>query len=188
MSYVALDLSIRSTGWAMWGRGQSLPAHGTWALGSIEHVGRAFVRLHKNLLDLHTLDPIECVVFEEAIPAHQLHGNSNAQTIFGAAGLAAHAMSFCEAVGSRYRAVNIAAWRKHFIGSMKRGTKTADLKYMAMQRCRELGFDPAKHDAAEALGILDYELSCEGILPPWRQENILQREMLASTDGRRASA
>jgi hypothetical protein len=41
-----------------------------------------------NLLDLNRLETIDCLVFEEAIPAHQLHGNSNADTIFGAAGLA----------------------------------------------------------------------------------------------------
>lgn len=168
----------------MWGRGQSLPAHGTWALGDMEHVGRAFVRLHKNLLDLHRLEPIECLVFEEAIPAHQLHGHSNAQTIFAAAGLAAHAMSFAEAIGCRYRAVNIAAWRRHFIGKMPRGTKSPDLKHMAMQRCRELGFDPTKHDAAEALGLLDYQLSIEGVLAPWRQAHVLEREMVPATERR----
>jgi hypothetical protein len=167
----------------MWSRGQSLPAHGSWALGSAEHVGRAFVRLHKNLIDLHTLDQIELLVFEEAIPAHQLHGNSNAQTIFGAAGLAAHAMSFAEAIGCRYRSVNIAAWRRHFIGSMPRGTKSPDLKHMAMQRCRELGFDPNKHDAAEALGLLDYALSIDGIIAPWRN-GVLERQMLPATERR----
>src|SRR5881628_3673596 len=126
---VALDLSIRSTGWAGWSKGQETPAHGTWELAhSIDYAARAFVRLHRNLLDLHRLEPIETLVFEEAIPAHQLHGNSNADTIFGAAGLAAHAMSFAEAIGCRWRSVPIAAWRRHWIGKMPRGTKSPDLK------------------------------------------------------------
>jgi hypothetical protein len=51
---------------------------------------------------------------------------------------------------------------------MPRGTKSADYKHLAMSRCRELGFDVIKHDAAEACGLLDYELSVEGIIPPWR--------------------
>jgi hypothetical protein len=181
ITVLALDLSVKSTGFACWSEGQ-LPAHGTWALGDQAHMGRAFVRLHRHLLDLHTLDPIECLTFEEAIPGYQLHGSSSAQTIFGAAGLAAHAMSFSEAVGCRWREVNITVWRKHFIGSMKRGTKTPNLKHMAMQRCRELGFDPAKHDAAEACGLLDYQLSIDGIIAPWRNQHILEREMRPSTE------
>jgi hypothetical protein len=189
VSYVALDLSLRSCGWAMWGRGQSLPAHGTWALGDLEHAGRAFVRLHANLLDLHKLDPIKALTFEEAIPAFALHGNSNAGTIFGAAGLAAHAMSFAEAIGCSYRAVNIAAWRRHFIGSMPRGTKTPDLKHMALKRCRELGIEVIKHDEAEAVGLLDYALSIAGIIPPWREAGgFFEREMRPATDGKAVRA
>ena len=87
-------------------------------------------------------------------------------------------MSFGEACGIRWRPVNIAAWRRHFIGSMPRATKSIDLKHLAMQRCRELGFNPAKHDAAEAIGQLDYQLSIEGIVPPWRQANVLQEQLM----------
>lgn len=184
MSLVALDLSIRSCGWAMWSRGQERPAFGTWELAPhADFASRAFVRLHKNLLDLHTIDPIEEMVFEEAIPAFKLQGHSSAATIFGAAGLAAHAMSFAEAVGCRWRSVSIVAWRKHFLGSMPRGTKTPDLKAMAMRRCRELNFDVQKHDAAEACGLLDFAISVAGIIAPWR-ENFLEREMTPATDGK----
>lgn len=188
MSYVALDLSVRSTGWAMWSKGQALPACGTWELAPhIDYVARAFCRLHKHLLDLNKLEAIEELVFEEAIPAHMLHGRTNAATVEAAAGLAAHAMSFGEAIGIRWRSVPIAAWRRHFIGSMPRGTKSPDLKAMAMKRCRELGFDAIKHDAAEACGLLDYQLSVAGILPPWRADNVLQRQLRPATDGARSA-
>jgi hypothetical protein len=185
VSYVALDLSIRSCGWAMWSPGQERPACGTWELASdVSWAARAFCRLHRNLLDLHKLEPIEALTFEEAVPAHKLQGFTNAVTLAAAAGLAAHAMSFAEALGIQWRSANIAAWRRHFIGKMPRGTKTPDLKHMAMQRCRELGFDVQKHDAAEAAGLLDYQLSLEGIIPPWRAEHVLQREMIPATERR----
>jgi hypothetical protein len=177
VSYVALDLSVRSTGWAMWSAGQPLPTYGTWELaGDLDHLARAYVRLHRNLFELHRLDAIESLVFEEAIPGHMLRGQTSAITLQAAAGLAAHAMSFCEALGIRWRPVSIAAWRRHYIGSVPRGTKTPDFKHLSMTRCRELGFNPAKHDAAEACGLLDYQLSTEGVLPPWR--NALQTELL----------
>lgn len=50
---------------------------------------------------------------------------------------------------------------------MPRGTKTPDLKAMAMRRCRELGFRVNKHDEAEAIGLLDYQLSLDGANRPW---------------------
>ena len=186
MSYVALDLSVRSTGWAMWSAGQTLPAYGTWELaGDMDHLARAYVRLHRNLLELHQIDAIDSLVFEEPIPGHMLRGQTSAITLQAAAGLAAHVMSFCEALGIRWRPVSIAAWRRHFLGSMPRGTKTPELKHLSMTRCRELGFNPAKHDAAEACGLLDYHLSTEGILPDWR--HALQRELLPASDEKAAA-
>lgn len=178
MSFVALDLSIRSTGWAAWTAGQALPSYGIWNLAShIDHSPKAFVRLHQSLLELHKQDPIESLVFEEPIPPGQLQGHTNIETIVGAVGLATHAMSFAEALGIRKRAIPITAWRRNFFGSIPRGTKSADLKHMAMTKCRELGFEPSKHDAAEALGILDYQLLVEGVLAPWRKTHVLERDL-----------
>lgn len=177
MSFVALDLSLRSTGWAMWSRDQALPACGTWELApSVDWAARAFVRLHKHLIDLNQLDKIEALVFEEPVPTHMLRAQTNAATEAAKFGLVAHAMSFSEAFGIRWRPINIAAWRRHFLGRMPRGTKRDQLKAMAMRRARELGFEPLKHDAAEACGILDYQLSMEGILPPWRADFKLESE------------
>jgi hypothetical protein len=187
VNFLALDLSIRSTGFAMWKEGMALPVSGTWELASsVDWAARAFVRLHRNLMDLHRVEPIDDIVFEEAIPPFALHGNTNAKTLAAAAGLAAHVESFAEACGIRRRAVNLASWRRHFIGKMPRGTKTPDLKHMAMTRCRELGFDVQKHDAAEACGLLDYQISVAGIIAPWRQ-GVLERQLLPATDGRAAA-
>lgn len=171
----------------MWSPGQERPAHGTWELAPhIDYAGRAFVRLHKSLLDLHRLEAIDCLVFEEAIPPHQLHGNSNADTIAAAAGLAAHAMSFAEAIGCRWRSVPIVAWRRHWIGKMPRGIKSPDLKHFAMRRCRELGFEIQKHDEADAIGLLDYQLTVDGITPPWRDQFLLAEEFVPGPKRRRA--
>ena len=185
-TFLALDLSVRSTGFAIWSTGQAKPASGTWALAdSVDYAARAYVRLHRQLLDLHRVSPIDEAVFEEAIPGAALHGHTNVKTLAAAAGLAAHVESFAEACGIRYRAVNLSSWRRHFIGKMPRGTKSPDLKAIAMRRCRDLGFDVNRHDAAEACGLLDYQVSVAGIIAPWRAD-VLEREMLPATDGARA--
>lgn len=187
MSWVALDLSIRSTGWAMWSRGQERPAHGTWELAPhIDYAARAYVRLHRSLMGLHRLEPIETLVFEEAIPPFMLHGQTNADTVAAAAGLAAHAMSFAEAIGCRWRPVGIAAWRRHWIGKLPRGTKTPDLKAMAMRRCRDIGWEVLKHDEAEACGLLDYQLSLDGIVRPWADQLTFAPQYAPTPKRRRA--
>lgn len=183
-TFLALDLSVKSAGFAIWSEGQAKPACGTWELApSVDWAARAYVRLHRNLLDLHRLSPIDHLAFEEPIPPAKLKGFTNIDTLASAAGLAAHAMSFSEALGITWRSVNLASWRRHFLGKLPRGTKTPDLKAMAMRRCRELGFDVQKHDAAEACGLLDYHLSIEGIVPPWRATFVLEREYAPATDG-----
>jgi hypothetical protein len=85
-------------------------------------------------------------------------------------------------------AVNVATWRRHFIGPMPRGTKSPDLKAMTMKRARELGFSPVGYDEADAIGILDHQLHLDGITPPWRMANVLQRQLHPATDGKRAMA
>ncbi len=178
ITVLALDLSVKSTGFAFWCDGMAKPASGTWELaGGVTHAPKAFVRLHRHLRDLNDAAPLDLIVFEDALPASRLHGHTNIDTLKAAAGLAAHVQSFAEAMGIRHRCVNLTTWRKHFIGSMPRGTKTADFKHLAMTRCRELGFDVIKHDAAEACGLLDYELSVEGVLPPWRNERVLTEQL-----------
>ena len=188
-TWLALDLSLKSTGFAFWNGESELPVSGHWALApDMSWRGRGYVRLHKNMMDLHKASKIDVIIYEEPLSQASVQGNSSLITIQTLAGLAAHVESFAEAIGARHRSVNMATWRKHFIGSMKRGTKTPDLKAMALRRCRDLGMEPNGHDEAEALGILDYELSTNGVIAPWRAGNVLQRQLQPVTDGRGASA
>jgi hypothetical protein len=172
----ALDLSKVSTGWAAWGPDDTRVAHGHWVLGS-EYTsrGRVFQKLHLNLLDLHTVGPIDALFYEEGINMFPGAVPTNAESVKLAAGLAAHVESFGEAIGARHvRAVPMATWRRHFLGKMPRGTKKGDLKSMAMERSQQLGFKPQKHDEAEAIGILDYACETLGLKPYWNANEVLR--------------
>jgi hypothetical protein len=182
--FIGLDLSIRSTGFASWSPDHERPVSGTWELAAgLEWTSRAYCRLQRNLMGLHRVEPITDILYEDSLPAERLHGHTNRETLKAAVGLTEHVESFAEAIGAKVRYTNQSTWRRHFLGAMKRGTKTPDLKRMAMERCRELGFEPTKHDEAEALGILDYEISLAGITPPWRMQHVLTEQLVGG--GRR---
>lgn len=176
---LALDLSKRSTGWALWSPEMSKPVSGTWSLGSeLTSAGRSFLRLHQCMNDLYQIHPFEIVIYEEPLNLGPGAGVTNKDTIFALMGLAAHVDSYCEAKGVRkVRSVNQSSWRRHFIGSMKRGTKTKQLKEYAMERCAQLGMTPQKHDEAEAIGVLDYMCEMERIMPPWRSQEVLRQPL-----------
>jgi hypothetical protein len=174
VSHLALDLSKRSCGWALFTEGDAMPLYGHWVLGSEYSTrGQPFVNLHVKMNELHGLYAFETVTYEKPLNLGMGSAATNEETLFTLLGLAAHVESFCAA--KRIRRVNEihqATWRKHFLGRMPRGKKSADLKAMAMERCRQLGFAPATHDAAEAIGILEYQLNNLGITTPWQDRAV----------------
>lgn len=176
MRVLGLDPSKRAMGWALWAPGEQI-ASGVWELGSeLTSRGTVFARVHEKIMELHQLGRIEAVFYEDLVnivPGSPVPTNKD--SILLAAGIAAHIESFGEAMGFRIvRAVHQATWRRHFIGKMPRGTKSVDLKAMAMERCRQLGFRPTKHDQAEAIGILDYACDALNLSPPWCADEVLR--------------
>lgn len=178
VSFLALDLSKTSAGWAQWLPGWDKPIYGSFRLGSeYTTIGGTCAALHRELTAIHRLTPVEWGFIEKPLTAAQLHGNTNADALFILAGIAAHAHSFAYAKGwsgQRVIEVNIATWRRHFIGPMKRGTKSKALKDYTGQRCRQLGWSPRNDDEADALGILDYALHSRSITPPWAANEVLR--------------
>lgn len=178
MSFLALDLSKRRTGWAQYRVGWEKPIYGSFQLGSeYTTIGGTCAALHRELSAIHKLTPVEWCWIEKPLTAAQIKGNTNAEVLFTLAAIAAHAHSFAYAMGwagQGCREVNIASWRRHFIGSQKRGTKRVTLKELTIERCRHFGWSPRGDDEADALGILDYALHSRSITPPWRQNETLQ--------------
>jgi hypothetical protein len=177
MRVLALDLSKTSTGWATCAPGDRIPASGYAVLGSEwSSRGRVFAKLHMVLTELRQVHGhFDAIFYEEPLPAAALQGFTNIETLRLAAGLAAHTESWAEAMGVRVvREANMASWRRHFIGKMPRATKTAQLKDKAMERCRELGFRPRRHDEAEAIGILSYACDALDLSPEWDRAGSLQ--------------
>ncbi|PTR06418.1 MULTISPECIES: hypothetical protein [unclassified Novosphingobium] len=193
MTILALDLSKRGTGWAVWIEGTDAPRYGSWVLGSeFTTRGQTYAKLHANLLDLRALCRFEHLYFEEPISPAQLSGHTNIDTLRVLSGLAAHAESFAHAMGLRTaQAINVSSWRGDFIGRIaasdaRKRAKAANrsasdsLKALTIERCRHLGFKPRTNDEADALGLLDYACGLRGLTPPWRQNEVL-RPMLTGS-------
>jgi hypothetical protein len=178
LSFLALDLSKTSAGWAQFKDGWDRPIYGSFRLGSeYTTIGGTCAALHRELAAIHKLTPVEWGFIEKPLTAAQLQGNTNADSLFILAAIAAHAHSFAYAkswAGQRVIEVNIATWRKHFFGSQPRGTKSKTLKQLAWDRCVQLGWRPKNDDEADALGILDYALHTRSITPPWAQNEVLR--------------
>jgi hypothetical protein len=176
MRILALDLSKASAGYAVWEQGSQTVLSGCWELGSaFTSKGQTFRKLYRNLTDLHQIGKISAVFYEKPLNLGPGSGNTNQNVIDLLIGLAMHVESWSDAVGVKIvRDVHQASWRKHFLGSMKRGTKSKDLKDYAMERCQQYGFAPQRHDQAEAIGILSYAAMSLGIKPYWEENEVLR--------------
>lgn len=186
MRVLALDLSVSSTGWALFSAGDLAPTSGIWKLADgIDFADRAFVRLSKNVMDLHKVMGLTHVAFEEPLPPGKLQGGqTNVQTLETQVGLAAQIMRFGAARGVNWSKTSPDRWRKHFLRQTRnpkaivdergRKIKQPSLKDIAVARCRELGWNPKKHDAAEACGLLDYTLWRLGADRPWEVQGALE--------------
>ena len=174
MTILSLDLSKRSTGWAWWTPESAAPRMGHWQLGSeLTSDGRTCIKLHQMLADLHKVCPFERLYFEKPLTQMERGGNSSAANDIQIK-LVAHAESFAEAYGLRtVLGVNLASWRKHFVGSMPRGTKRKQWKDFCIERCRQYGWAPRNDDEADAAGLLDYAIELNGLTPPWRVGEVL---------------
>jgi hypothetical protein len=198
---LALDLSKSRTGWAVLRDGAARAEFGHWRLGS-EYTsnGGVFAKLHEHMADVHQVCPFDRIYFEAPITPAHLQGYTTIQTLKLLGGLAAHAESFGHAYRCRtVKEVNIEHWRPFFLGRMEvaeakaiarrarkagdaKASARQDLKDLTMLRCRQLGFAPRYDDEADAIGVLDYACELQGIIPPWRADEVL-RPLLAAGDG-----
>lgn len=197
MILLSLDLSKRSTGWAAWDPEWEKPRYGHWVLGSeFTSDGQTYCKLHQNLLELRQLVAFGRIYHEEAINPAKLTGHTNIATLRLAQGLVSHVESFAYATRCGVRSINVANWRRDFVGALlvseaqaaarrkrklsgKKASATDELKELTKQRCRQLGFAPKNNDEGDALGILDYACAFEGITPPWRANEVLRPPMEA---------
>ncbi len=164
--FLALDQSLSSTGYAVWDEGDPLPRSGAWPrCEGIKHRPHAFIAIHREIGGLHREREITALAYEQPIKTP----SDKVEKLIGLYGLAAHVESIAYVKGIPFQRIDARSWRASFIGREAHGVGTDRVKRMAVERCRHFGMDPATHDEAEAIGILDHLLHSLKISPPWRE-------------------
>lgn len=180
-SILALDLSKKNTGWGLWSEGMDKPRYGSWKLGT-EYTGPGQTqhKLIRNMTDLRQLDKFTSLYWEEPLTQMQRMGHSNKGNDIQVK-LVGQCEVFAYVCRVRTQEINQTSWRRHFVGKMPRGTKSKDWKQYAIERCQQYGWRPRGDDEADALGLLDYAISLEGLTPPWRQNEVLRPMLVGGT-------
>jgi len=158
-SYTILALDLASqTGWALSRLDGGEASSGTLRLAGDEPEEKGAVLLGW-LIDMFTVSPFHHLIYEAPIPVSHMGGKTNARTTqitFGLPMVAGAAAIKLGVKGGRVRKARPNDVRKHFIGTRSAGDKNST-KRAVITRCRQLGFDPADDNEADALALLDYQ-------------------------------
>jgi hypothetical protein len=162
---LALDIALRRTGWAVGWSGMSRPFWGVHdTVGDWD--GREGERLHawRRFLEARLAEhAVTCIAMELPFIDGRALSFNGTVAVLQMQGLA---LELAHARCIRAAGVAIASWRAHWIGHgvapkhLARKERTPWLKDVAMKRAAELGWLTQFHDEAEALGIMDFALSC----------------------------
>ncbi len=147
---LAADISF-STGVA-WGRaGDARPRTALYKLTETD-LDMAIVQLDEAVTMICQMEKVTHFVFEASMRVvNQEHSYDSAFVLIS---LQAVARRAAKRAGARIIPVNVATWRKHFIGSGNLPGHVA--KQKAQQRCTQLGYTFQNVDVAEACGVWDY--------------------------------
>lgn len=167
MRGLALDQSLKSTGYALWDEGEPLVS-GAWPLSDgIATRANAFLAIHRKIAAFHKEKPIDWLVYETP----ELMRKDKVDKLIGLYGLVAHIESICKIKLIAVSPVRSRKWRTCFFDHDYNGAGTEKFKAMAIHRAKEFGFDPEVDDEAEAIGIMDWALHDRGFTPQWRIDN-----------------
>jgi hypothetical protein len=166
-SLLVLDQSLSSTGFALWDGSDVVS--GIWPLcDGIESRAQGFRELFHRLDALHKGRGLAQIVHEEPVMGAV---NKGAGQIIAAVGLVPIIELFAISRGLP-SPISYApqSWRASFFTKAERkAIRGKDWKRPAVERARQLGFDPVSADEAEAIAILDHHLLKLKITPHWRQ-------------------
>lgn len=166
MNLLALDQSLSNCGWAQFDGQQA--TSGAWPLAENLR-GRAggFFDLRRKLTAIHKAAPLDLIAMEAPLKM----AVDKVDKLIGLYGLIATVEGWGHPKGVPVILIDQRHWRESWLGDSRKKKDSEQLKRLAVERCRQLGFEPKTHDEAEALGILDHVLLGNKITPQWRLDH-----------------
>lgn len=154
---LALDLAT-VFGWAVGTRGGGISSSGSVRLpsGHIEDKVAAFMRW---LSDFYRVTPCHHLICEAALPASHFKGKTRIETtqlLMTLPSVAGGYFRLMRVPMDRIRRAEPNDVRRHFIGQTRAEDRNAT-KRAVISRCRQLGFDPADDNEADAIALFDYQ-------------------------------
>lgn len=143
-SVLCLDLGT-TTGWALCHQGKIVSGKKTFKASQFEGGGMRYLRFRREFLS--TFRSVREVWFEEV---HR-HEGTDAAHVYG--GLLATLTAWCEEHAIPYQGIGVGVIKKHITGKGNAG------KEQVIAAVRAKGYQPADHNEADALAILDLVLS-----------------------------
>lgn len=173
---LTLDQSLARTGWARSTGGHDFRS-GSWPLSPGTGMrGEAYRELWVKLAAEHQREPIDVIAHEAPVFGAANKGEAQLLATTGMIGvIELFAINFGIEVVSHA----VQTWRGTWFRKDERKIIAArparfrDWKGPAAERARQYGFEPASHDEAEAIAIMDHHLLriCK-ITPPWREQQL----------------
>ena len=163
---LVLDQSHSCTGFALWHECEAIT--GSWPLSDgVKNRAEGYRELWGKMDAFHKKYGLGLIIHETPVLGAINKGQAQ---IFGTLGLVAIIELFCI---SRGLGAPISyppqSWRTTFFSKAERkAIRGKDWKRPAIERARQLGFDPSNDNEAEAFAILDHYLAKHKIMPYWR--------------------
>lgn len=162
---MALDLAT-VCGMALWKPGMPGPRYGRWELpaGVGDEIELVFLALRRKMHDYAALESFDggTVVIEAPLLLHHRDSKRQARLLLG---LANEAATTARWFGALPRDVDHQTMMAHWVGHGRLGS--AEGKKYSMLAAQARGWAPKCHNAADALGLLDYYAYTWKIEVPW---------------------
>jgi hypothetical protein len=188
-SVLGLDQAMRHTGWAYYRKDAAVPASGTFELpywGNEE--GRYAYEWWRWLIDFCRARSVTHLFFE-AMPGGKPNHFEPQTEQLGQKGLFLLADMAGHELGIPSRMVAINSWRERFIGTSiapphfrtaTRDVRRRWFKDQALKACAARGWFSVDHNAAEAMGIMDFGVCTIDPLYASRTDPIFRRQEAAA--------
>lgn len=168
---LSLDQSLSSTGFVLLKAGSAILS-GSWPLcDGAKNRALGFRELWGKLDAMHKGHGLDRILHER--PSFGA-ANQGEDQLIGAIGMVAVIELFACSRSIPIDAYSVQSWRSTFFTKAERKaiaakpSRVRDWKRPAVERARQLGFDPITHDEAEAIAIADHHLLKHKITPAWR--------------------